>query len=170
MKINITFEHHDLIAYIRKLLAVQGMKPVDAIQFKKRKHVKGAAEEYSVEVMCEAAPLLEQCPLCNSHLAETTVPSVIPEPTSDFVADDGDEMPEAQGRPELVSIDEELGESTLPPTGARTATDGDGDDDSAASMAALTAQSRRIEIQETNKRKRQRFSTSLPGESTKPPR
>lgn len=176
MKIDITFEHEDLVKQVRNMLAVKGLKPVDdaEIRFTRVKTGKGEPERYTIKVACEAGDLLENCPLCDAPVAEKTVGAVTTTPSTDNGVTPGPrlyrvESEEDQGPPPV--LDEELGESLVPPGADDVPLPGEGE--AVPSMASIRAQSERIAAEkerEQRNRKREQGSPSMPGESTRPPK
>lgn len=180
MKIDITFDHSDLVDQIRNLLAVKGLKPVDGadISFTRIKTAKGDAERYSVKVSCEAGDILDACPLCAASIQEKVVGAVpvgedTPAEIRHYAGDGTGPEPQFEKEEEefVGVLDEELGESTVPPGSADVPVD-DGEG-AVPSMASLRAQSDRIAVQKAREKKareRDNPTPSMKGESTRPPR
>ena len=151
MKIAITFEHTDLIKFIEEMLAMKGMKAAEPIVFQ-RKRNKGPQRNaipgvYEVMVMCEDAPPLEVCPMCQHSLrAEPATPSV--PVTTPHVAE-----PFAEPEPPVALM---AGESVEPPFGNPSAA-GDGEGGDGGGMAAIIAQSRAIEASKKREQEVRRF-------------
>lgn len=155
MKIAITFEHTDLIKFIEEMLAMKGMKPAEPIVFQRKRNKRGSASTatsngYEVMVMCEDAPPLETCPMCQHSLrAESPAPT----PSPARVSTPSVSEPFADTEP--VSL--MAGESVDPPFGNTTASaDSEGGD--GGGMAAIIAQSRAIEASKKREQEARRFN------------
>jgi hypothetical protein len=174
MRIDITFDHSDLMQHVRSMLAVKGLKPVEGeeLVFTKVRGAKGAPERYCIKVACEAGDLLDACPLCDAPIVERTVGAVnATEPVSEGPRHYRVQTEDTEATPgEPVVLDEELGESTIPPGADDVPLPGEGD--AVPSIASLRAQSDRISQQrerEKANRRREGGVPSMKGESTRPP-
>lgn len=153
MKIAITFEHTDLIKFIEEMLAMKGMKAAEPIVFQ-RKRNKGPQRNaipgvYEVMVMCEDAPPLEVCPMCQHSLRSE--PAASPAPAHVATARVSEPLADPEEPVSLMA-----GESVEPPFGNPSApTDGEGGD--GGGMAAIIAQSRAIEASKKREQEARRF-------------
>jgi len=173
MRIDITFDHSDLIQQVRDLLSVKGLKPVEGeeIQFMKANTPKGAPVQYYIKVACDAGDVLAACPLCNAPVVERSIsagpPVDAPAAPRLYSVVDGAEN---EGRSQVV-LDADLGESWVPP-GEADSDEGD-DEGGMASIASIRAQSARLVADKDRERAARGAVQGVPsmaGESTRPPK
>lgn len=189
MNITITFEHEDLLKYVKDLLAVKGLRPKGDIEFRQQK----GSKQFTIAVDCEPAPLLEACPMCQSKLVQgapvaerTKSVEEAPAPSKPtlVVAEERSYPVDEDGEPvdPMSVIDPELGETFDPPSPGEGAPSvsvskpsEDEDGEGGGSMASLLAANKRLTAQRTReleerKRAGGQASPRMAGESTRPPK
>jgi len=154
MKIDITFDHTDVLNFIEQLLMVKGMKPVGPVRFTRARAKKGDATTFSVKVECEGlTEAVEDCPLCELPLQrEESKPQAALTPNVGVAADtQGNTSPRnyaADIPVETVKLDASLGEMRAPPpeiqSEAPTSLQEDIEDADTAGMASFAAQNRAL--------------------------
>lgn len=123
-----TFEHHEIVEFVKNMLAVQGLQPKGAISFLPTV-VNGKEESYRIVVDCEPGTFLEKCPLCACPMrdgipARPLAPPSSPErsvvlPLAEKTAAEPREYPIDDATEEVQDpalVDGTLGESFDPPS------------------------------------------------------
>lgn len=129
-KISMTFEHHEIIEFVKNMLAVQGLQPKGEIAFLPTS-INGKAESYRIVVDCEPGLFLEKCPLCSCPMRDGIPARPLAPPSSperSVVLPLAEKTAAAPAAPREYPIDEEahvqdpelidetLGESFDPPS------------------------------------------------------
>lgn len=160
MKIDITFDHEDLLNFIGDILAVRGLKPAGPVLIQREKSTSKTQNRYQIKVTCDAAEPPITCMTCGGKLITPAVAAVAEIPSR--IQSNTQPSPVTAG----VTLDTTLGESLVPPYGElATIVNADAavknniqheDKDNIKSIAVLRAQSDSIKQQKERERGRRK--------------
>jgi hypothetical protein len=192
-KISMTFEHHEIIEFVKNMLAVQGLQPKGEIAFLPTV-VNGKDESYRIVVDCEPGTFLEKCPLCSCPMrdgipARPLAPPSSPErsvvlPLVEKTAAAPREYPVDEVAHEVQDpalVDETLGESFDPPspgegvsstsvTEGHTENGDGGKDDPLRGLRGMNKQLIKEGEARMAERRKRSGGRHMAGESTRPPK
>jgi hypothetical protein len=181
MKITLTYEAADVDKIIRQMLAAKGLQPDEengrGVVFELQEN-----DMLNIVVDCKEGPLVSKCPACGHDAsAKPTAVAVPSEPTRKTTVTT--KKPKPEPVVEEVIVDEELGESTEPPTDIVSPVDEEEEEevdengDPVPSMSSIRGVNERLLIERTREReaalKKSRETNptpTMPGESTRPPK
>ena len=142
----ITLEQHEVLEFIEKLLAMQGMKLTAPPAFHRTKN--GGVETTEVTVVCTPSDIPNKCVVCGQSFKSPALPESEPHSHTAPLREETTTSPERPLGPLME------GEIVDPPFGndAAPAADGEG-----GGMASIVAQSRVLEAVKTRELEARRF-------------